>query len=96
MMATRQEFYENFKNQLDELNSSAEKLERDLSSAAADVQQKGKEQLGKFQEAKKAAAKKLEEVQAAGSDTWENLKQGAENGMNAVKNALSDIKSIFR
>ncbi|HEQ71432.1 MAG TPA: hypothetical protein ENN69_02995 [Spirochaetia bacterium] len=95
-MATRQEFYDNLKKQLDDLNSSADRIQHEVSSAASDVMEKGKVKLDKLREAQKAAQQKLNEIKTAGSDTWANLKQSAENGVNAVKHALSDIKSFFK
>lgn len=84
----RDEFIREMSKRLDELNVKYEELKR--RAAAADGQGK-KDLQRKLEEAnvrRDAAAKKIGELQEAGADRWEKIKDG-------VGSALDHLKKIF-
>ena len=89
----RNEFIDSVKAQMDEWNGDIGKLEAKLDNASDDTKQELKHQLSKAYNARDAVAKKINDLQEAGDDSWHEAKGDVENAWNAFKDSVKHFKS---
>ena len=81
------------KQQLDQLNAKMDKLETRALDAKNDARAKYKEEMSKLSKQSKRASAKLEEIQAAGEDKWEDMVTEMEKVRDAFKHSFNYFKS---
>ena len=92
-MSKRDEYIAKMKLQLDELDAKMDKLEAKATVAKEDVRAKYREEMAKLREQSKLAKGKLQEVKAAGEDTWEVVVKEMEKVRDAVIHSYNYFKS---
>lgn len=92
-MSTRDIYVEKMKTQLDELNAKMDKLQASAEDAKADAKDKYKEEMAKLRHQSKLAKGKLDELKAAGEDTWETMVAEMEKLGDAFKHSFNYFKS---
>jgi len=96
IMKTRDEFVVELKNQLDELNTGIKKIEHKVKSARDTGKVKLRTRVKDLRKMRDAALSKLQEVKNTSDETWQNLKQDAENVINSLKDALAKTMANFK
>jgi len=89
----RDEYVKKMKLQLDELNATMAKLEAKAQEAKEDARDKYKEEMRKLRHQSKLAAAKLDQLQAAGEDTWETMVAETEKVRDAFVHSFHYFKS---
>lgn len=92
-MGKRDEYVKKMKLQLDELNATMAKLEAKAQEAKEDARDKYKEEMRKLRHQSKLAAAKLDQLQAAGEDTWETMVAETEKVRDAFVHSFHYFKS---
>jgi ribosome recycling factor len=92
-MSTKTTYIDKMKAQLDALDAQMNLLESKATGAKKEAQEKYKEEMGKLRHQSKLAILKLEEMQAAGEDTWENMVDEMEKVRNAFTSSFHYFKS---
>lgn len=93
MSAKRDEYVAKMKLQLDELNAKMDKLEAKASEAREDARAKYKEEMSKLRQQSKLAKGKLDELKAAGEDSWDVMVAEMEKLRDAFKHSFNYFKS---
>lgn len=93
MSAKRDEYVAKMKLQLDELNAKMDKLEAKASEAREDARAKYKEEMSKLRQQSKLAKGKLDELKAAGEDSWDVMVAEMEKVRDAFKHSFNYFKS---
>jgi chromosome segregation ATPase len=88
-MSTRDEFVEQLKNQLDELNAQVDEIEGKIQKTQSDVKAQYDEKLNLLRQQRQASQDKLNEIIAAGEDKWEALKDQAEHTWKAFQHSVN-------
>ncbi len=92
-MSKRDEYIAKIKLQLDELNASIDAAEAKVHAAKADVRDKYRAEVSKLQQQYRQAVSKLDELKAAGEDTWESMVSEVEKVRDALKHSYNYFKS---
>jgi phage host-nuclease inhibitor protein Gam len=92
-MSKRAEYIAKMKSQLDDLNSEIASLEAKASDAKESARDKYHEQIQKLREQSHLVAAKLEEIKAAGEESWENLVTETEKVRDAFVHSFNYFKS---
>lgn len=93
MSAKRDEYVAKMKLQLDELNAKMDKLEAKASEAKEEARAKYKEEMTKLRQQSKLAKGKLDELKAAGEDSWDVMVAEMEKVRDAFKHSFNYFKS---
>lgn len=93
MSAKRDEYVAKMKLQLDDLNAKMDKLEAKASEAREDARAKYKEEMSKLRQQSKLAKGKLDELKAAGEDSWDVMVAEMEKLRDAFKHSFNYFKS---
>lgn len=92
-MSTKTIYIDKMKAQLDTLDAQMNLLESKAKEAKKEAQEKYKEEMDKLRHQSKLAVLKLEEMQAAGEDTWESMVDEMEKVRNAFTSSFNYFKS---
>lgn len=92
-MSKRDEYIELMKLQLDELNLKMSKLEAKTQDAKDDALAAYNKEMGKLREKSSIAVAKLDELKAAGEDTWDAMVADMEKVRDAFKHSFNYFKS---
>lgn len=92
-MASREAYIEKMKLNLDKLNANMAELEAKAKEAKEEARAKYAEEMGKLQHQSKLAVAKLDEMKAAGMDTWEAMVAEMEKVRDAFVHSFSYFKS---
>lgn len=92
-MTTRDIYIERMKLQLDELNAKMKNVEAKAQEAKEDAREKYKEEMGKLRKQSKLAIAKLDELKAAGEETWETMVAEMDKISDAFKHSFNYFKS---
>ena len=92
-MSKRDEYIAKIKLQLDELNANIGAAETKLHAAKAEVREKYTAEVGTLQEQYKHAVASLDELKAAGEDSWEAMVAKVEKVRDALKHSYNYFKS---
>lgn len=93
MMSKRDAYIAAVKVQLDELNASMGVLEARMSEAKGDMRTKYQEEMGKLRLQSQLAVAKLNEIMAAGEESWEAMVTEMEKVRDAYVHAYHYFKS---
>ena len=91
-MSKRDKFIARMKSQLEEGKAELHKLESKLENAQAGVRDKYRQIIEELHEKRLAAETKLEEIEHAGEEVWEDLREEAERTWTAFKAGMD----VFR
>jgi hypothetical protein len=80
---------------MEEWNAEIDRLEARADRSGADVQLRYYEEVKKLRALQEEARRKLEELEAAGDDAWEGLRNDVENAANAVERAVNIAGTRF-
>ena len=92
-MINRDEYIEKMKDSLDKLNAHMGELELKSKAAQKDVAEKYAAEMEKLRAQSKLAVAKLEEMQAAGADTWQSMVAEVEKVRDAFAHSFNYFKS---
>lgn len=92
-MKNRDEYIAKMKLQLDELNAAMNQLEAKTQEAKQDAREKYKAEMSKLRQQSQLAFDKLDELKAAGEDSWENMVAGTEKVRDAFIHSFHYFKS---
>lgn len=92
-MTTRDAYIAKVKLQLDELNENMAKLEARAQEAKDDARAKYQEEMGKLRHQSRLAIAKLDEIKAAGEESWEAMVAEMEKTRDAFVHAFHYFKS---
>jgi hypothetical protein len=93
VMSKRDDYIEKMKLQLDEVNTKMNKLEAKANLAKADAREKYAEEMGKLRQQSQLAVSKLEELKAAGEDSWDAMVAEMEKIRDAFVHSFKYFKS---
>jgi hypothetical protein len=93
IMQSRDEYIKNIKSSIDKLNANMKVLEDRTEDAQKDARKTYEEQLVKMRAQSKLAIAKLDEMQTAGADTWENMVAEIEKIRDAFVHSFRYFKS---
>lgn len=94
-MTSRNVYIAKMKLQLDELNAEMTRLESKAQIAKEEARDRYKEKMSKLRDQSKLAVTKLDEVMAAGEDTWETMVADMEKMRDAFAHSFHYFKSQF-
>ena len=80
---------------MEEWNAEVDKLEARADRAGADMQLQYYEELKKLRALQEEARSKLEELEEAGDDAWEGLKNDVDNAISAIQRAVNTSSTRF-
>jgi F0F1-type ATP synthase membrane subunit b/b' len=92
-MISRDAYVEKMKSNIDKLNENMKELEAKAKEARDEAQVKYQEQMDNLHAQSKLAIAKLDEMKAAGSDTWEAMVAEMEKVRDAFVHSFSYFKS---
>ncbi len=92
-MTSRNVYIAKMKLQLDELNAEMSLLESKAQVAKEEARDKYKEEMAKLRHQSKLAVAKLDDVMAAGEDTWETMVADMEKMRDAFSHSFHYFKS---
>ena len=92
-MSKRDAYIATIKLQLDELNANMSKLEAKAKEAKENAREKYTEEMGKLRKQSKLAVAKLDELKAAGEDSWEKIVVEMETVRDAFIHSFNYFKS---
>ena len=92
-MSKRDEYIEKMKLQLDEVNAKMTALEARGQQAKADAADKYAEEMDKLRQQSQLALTKLDELKAAGEDSWDALVAEMEKIRDAFVHSFKYFKS---
>jgi len=95
-MITKDEFVNNLKNQLDDLNGEIGKIEQKAKLVKAEAKAKVAARIKYLKEMHDSVQAKVQEVKDAGKEAWQDMKLAAENLVNAYKSALTKTLAHFK
>lgn len=92
-MSKRDDYIEKMKLQLDEANTKMSELEAKAKEAKAEAREKYAEEMGKLRHQSQLAVSKLEELKAAGEDSWDGMVAEMEKIRDAFVHSFKYFKS---
>ena len=92
-MTKRDAYIEAMKAQLDELNARMSALETKTRRVKDDVRDKYEEEMRNLRHQSKIAVAKLDELKAAGEESWDNMVAEMEKVRDAFKHSFNYFKS---
>ena len=93
-MSTKDQYVEKGQAEIDKWNAEIENLEAKI-TADAKTKLEHEEHMNALRQKRDEAKAKLAEIQAAGDDTWEDLKDGLESIWTSIKDGFEKVKSKF-
>jgi uncharacterized membrane protein len=95
-MSKKDSYIAKMKLQLDELDAKMTKVEAKAKEAKEDARDKYKEEMAKLRKQSKLAVAKLDELKAAGEDTWETMVTEMEKVRDAFTHSFAYFKSQLK
>lgn len=92
-MSKRDEYIEKMKLQLDDVNAKMSALEAKAQEAKAEAREKYQTEMAKLREQSQLAIAKLDELRAAGEDSWEAMVAEMEKIRDAFIHSFRYFKS---
>ena len=97
---TRQEYADRLKKQFDDWNYKwsieRNKLEAKAQKAEAGVKAKVNQEIAEIQRRRDRVKEKIVQINQAGDNAWEDLKEGAQTSWNGLVEAFNKARSRFR
>lgn len=94
-MSEKASYRQKIRAKLDEWNAEIDKFEAKADQAQADAQIEYYEQLKKLRALQEEAGNKLEALDEAGEDAWEDVKDGVDIAADALDHAVQSVRSHF-
>ncbi|GAK56189.1 hypothetical protein U27_03151 [Candidatus Vecturithrix granuli] len=96
--SAKEQYVEKRQAEIDKWNTELEDLEAKITAAGADAKAKleHEEHISALRQKRDEAKAKLAEIQAAGDDTWEGLKDGVEGIWTSIKDGFDKVASKFK
>lgn len=95
-MSTKEAYKQKMNAELGLAQAKLVEFKAEVKNSAADVRVKYSEHLDKLQKMVDTTKIKLSELDSAGEDAWEHLKEGIENGWNSLGTSLQDMAAKFK
>lgn len=97
-MSTKDQYVEKHQVEIEKLNAELDDLQAKITEAGADANTKleHEEHMAALREKRDEAKAKLAEIQAAGDDTWESLKDGLEHTWTSIKGGFEKVAAKFK
>lgn len=95
-MSMKEAYEKKLQAKLDEWSADIDKLKARADSAEADAQLEYYKQIEELRSMRDDAKKKLEELQQAGDDAWEDLKAGIDSAWDSLGSSIKSAMSRFR
>jgi F0F1-type ATP synthase membrane subunit b/b' len=96
MSEQRDAFIERLKASLDQLNREIDELAARARRASGDAQERHQEDIDRLKAYREEARLRLNELQRAGSEAGEDLRRGAEQAWDRMREALRVAGSRFK
>ncbi|MGK7294271.1 MAG: hypothetical protein ACNS61_00415 [Candidatus Wenzhouxiangella sp. M2_3B_020] len=93
---SRNEFIANMKDRLDDLDKEIEDLKRDADKFEGEAKKEYENRLHDLREKRREADRKITELQAAGEEKWQAVKDEAEHAWKALGNSFNYFRSHFK
>jgi len=95
-MASRDEFVEKLKSQIDALNNEVDELEARARETSGELRVELDKQRERVEEQREQFYTRLQALRDAGEGNWERVKGEAEHALKALHNSVNYFKSHFR
>lgn len=95
-MASRSEYIEQMKSQLDKLNAKLDEMDAKKDAMSAEAAKKVDEQMAELRVQSKNAHAKMNEIKDAGDDKWESLVAEGERVQKAFAQSFNYLKSQLK
>lgn len=92
----RDVYVSKLKSQLDEWNSTIDRMQEAAKVAKLDAELEYRNRLAKLRERRDELQDKIGELQDAGEDAWQTLREGAEKAQQELKMAFDEAKQRFK
>jgi uncharacterized coiled-coil DUF342 family protein len=94
-MSAKDEYVAQMKAKIDEWNAEIDELEAKARKSEAKVRQRYMEQVAALKAKRDDASRRIQDIQSASGDAWENLKGGVEKVSADIANTLKETKTAF-
>ncbi len=94
-MSNKDVYVQKMQSKLDELDAQINLLKAKASGANADAKIEFNEQIENLKEFQKKGKQKLVELNDAGEDAWEDIREGMDSAWNKLSAAFNDAKNRF-
>ncbi|MFU8877365.1 MAG: hypothetical protein ACNA7E_04425 [Wenzhouxiangellaceae bacterium] len=94
--ANRNEFISRMKDRLDELDKEIDKLKGEAGKFEAKAQKEYENRLHDLREKRREAKRRIDDLQSAGDEKWQQLKDETEHAWKALGNSFNYFKSHFK
>ena len=91
----RDEYVQKLKSQLDQWNAEAAIWEAKAKVAESEMKAQYERQLAQFHRQREEGMRKMQEIQAAGSEAWIDLMRGADDAWKRMQEAFNQARSKF-
>ncbi|SIO36079.1 hypothetical protein [Salinivibrio sp. ES.052] len=91
----RQEMIDKLHHRLHDWNQEIDKLEAKASVASANAKADYRDSIEHMRARKEQAKTRIDELQNASDDAWDDIKQGAEQALSSLKEAYDSAKHKF-
>ncbi len=95
-MSDRDEYIKKIQSKLDEWDSDIDELKDKLAAASADAKIAIDDKLKQLSKQRDEISDKLEELEDAGEDVWEDIRDNIESGWKRVTVEFEDLVKRFK
>ena len=95
-MNSKEEYIRKMQAQLEELNTEIDRLTTRAGEAKADVMDEYNEIITALKARLEGARVNIEELQQAGENAWDDLKNGIDTVWSSIQEAISSARSRFK
>lgn len=93
---SRNEFIEKMKGRLDDLDENIEDLKKRGEKFEGEAKKEYENRLHDLREKRREAKRKLDDIQSASEEKWQQVKDEVEHAWNALGNSFNYFKSHFK
>lgn len=93
---SRNEFIDKMKSRLDDLDDKIEDLKKRGDKFEGEAKKEYENRLHDLREKRREAKRKLDDIQSAGEEKWQQFKDEAEHAWTALGNSFNYFKSHFK
>ncbi len=93
---SRNEFIDGMKGRLDDLDEKIDELKKKGDKFEGEAKKEYENRLHDLREKRREAKRKLNEIQSAGEEKWQQFKDEAEHAWKALGNSFNYFKSHFK
>ena len=95
-MTARDDYVKKLKEQLDRWNTDISKLEARAKQPLVGMKDAYEKQLQDLRKRRDAMQQKMTEIQKAGDQAWDHLREGADKAWKAMEESFRNARSIFK